>query len=137
MMLRRRIREAPIPYIPMADMAFNLLIFFLVLAKTQQDTLPWNKASAPDVKDVVSTKVTVTVTRPDEKGERRVYLNNREVGVRSLADEIAAAFGDTPPDKRVVLLKIDKDAPAAIFEPVMEAVSQAGAELFHALNQAR
>lgn len=137
MKLKRKVREAPIPYIPMADLAFNLLIFFLVLAKAQQDTQQWVKASSPGVSQVVATKVVVTITKPNEKGERKVYLNNDEVGVRELADRINAAFGDGPQEKRTVLLKVDKGAPAAIFEPVMEAISQAGAEVFHALNEAK
>lgn len=134
---RRKLPEAPIPYIPMADLAFNLLIFFLVLAKSQQDTLPWAKASAPVVSQMISTKVVVTITKPDDKGERKVYLNGTETGVRNLADQLNLAFDNSPQDKRKVLLKIDKDAPAAIFEPVLEAASEAGAEVFHVLSEAQ
>ena len=130
MKLPRKSREVPLPYVPMADLAFNLLIFFLVLAKTQQDTLQWEKASSPGTTQMLSTKVVVAIDKTNT-----VYLNGSPIGTRDLAEDIVFLFGDSPPDKRTVVLKIHKDAPAALFEPVLEAVSKAGAEVFHVLDE--
>jgi len=132
MKLKRKSRDTSMPYVPMADMAFNLLIFFLVLAKAQQDTQAWEKAKSPGTTEILSTKVVVTVDR-----ENKVYLNGAEIGTRGLTDEINYLFGNGTTEKRTVLLKIHKDAPAAIFEPVLEAVSLAGADVFHVLDAER
>ena len=135
MKLKRKIREAPLPYVPMADLAFNLLIFFLVLAKSQQDTLTWEKASSPGTSEMLSTKLVVTITKGTTEQESKIYLNGAPIGTRDLSTDLEYLLGDSPPDKRKVLLKIDKNAPPALYKPVLEAVSKAGAEVFHVLDE--
>ena len=123
---RRRLEVTP-PYVAMADIAFNLVLFFLILAKTQD--VNWEPASAPGTKPITNTRVTVSVDN-----ENRVYLNGQQISLRELADAIERELGDKPAAERVVLLKIHKETLAATFEPIMEAVSKAGGEVVHVLE---
>lgn len=129
---RRQLTVIP-PYVSMADIAFNLVLFFLMLAKTQDDShIEWQPAKDGLTKPIANAKVSIIV---DGKG--RVYLNGAQVSTRDpqvLADRIAQELGDRPPGERTVLLKIDKDALASTFEPIMEAVGQAGGDVVHVID---
>ena len=59
------------------------------------------------------------------------------IGVAQLKDACEKELKDAPAGKRTVLLKIDKQTPASYFEPVVEAVSQAGGEIMHVLEEKR
>src|SRR5580692_11792543 len=101
---RRKLSVIP-PYVAMADIAFNLVLFFLILAKIQDDrNLKWDPASAVETKKFSNAKVSITVDDHD-----KVYLNGQEVGLRGLTERVAEKLGDTPPTERIVLLKIHKD----------------------------
>jgi len=127
---RRKLDVVP-PYVSMADIAFNLVLFFLILAKTQDDShLQWEPAKASETKEFTNAKVSITVDK-----DNKVYLNGEEVGTRGLADRVARDLGDKQPTERIVLLKIHKDTLASTFNPIMEAVSQAGGEVVHVLDE--
>lgn len=133
MKIKRRKSDLTPPYVPMADIAFNLVLFFLIMAKTKDDRhIVWTPAKAPATTAVANARVTVSVDK-----EARVYLNGEEIGVRDLSGRIATALGSNPPDQRKVLLKIHASTVAATFEPVMEAVGQAGGEIVHVLQEER
>jgi len=129
---RRRLEVTP-PYVAMADIAFNLVLFFLILAKTQDDShLQWEPAKAGGTKPVSNSRVSITVDK-----DNGVYLNGQRVGLRELADAVGRELGDRPLAERTVLLKIHKETLAATFEPIMEAVSQAGGEVVHVVEDER
>jgi biopolymer transport protein ExbD len=132
---RRRLDVIP-PYVSMADIAFNLVLFFLMLAKTQDDShIEWQPASDPRTKQIANAKVSIMV---DGKGG--VYLNGQRVSTRepqALGDLIAKELGELPPGERTVLLKVDKNTLASTFEPIMEAVGIAGGDAVHVLEQKR
>ncbi len=131
MKIKRRKLEVTPPYVSMADIAFNLVLFFLILAKTQEDAkFQWVPAKSAEVKEVAKTRLVVMVDNTN-----KVYLNAQEVSVRELAERLAAELGNDPAEPRVVLLKIHKDTLAATFEPIMEAVSQTGCEVYHVLEE--
>jgi biopolymer transport protein ExbD len=117
----------------MADIAFNLVLFFVIMAKTQDDShIQWEAAKARDTQQAKNSRVTVTVDR-----NNKVYLNGQEVGIRDLAERVAIYLGNNPADNRTVLLKIHKETLASTFEPIMEAVSQAGGDVVHVLEEER
>ncbi|MDB5306114.1 MAG: Biopolymer transport protein ExbD/TolR [Gemmataceae bacterium] len=135
MKFKRRKLEITPPYVSMADIAFNLVLFFLIMAKTQDNSdLEWEPAKDTGAKTIQNAKVSITV---DKHG--KTYLNNsREpVGQRDLADRVTQELGDKPPPDRIVLLKIHKDTLASTFQPIMEAVSQAGGEVVHVIEEER
>src|SRR5262245_3616591 len=108
MKIRRRKLEAGTPYLPMADIAFNLVLFFIMLAKTQDTKhLEWEAARVPQVESHQQARVTVTVPKPTEKGETQVYLNGTQVSVadpKKMAEQVKDVLGDKPVGQRTVLL---------------------------------
>ena len=133
MKIQRRKTELVPPYMPMADIAFNLVLFFLIMAKTKDDRhIVWTPAKAPATQAVTNAKVTVSIDK-----ESKVYLNGEEIGVRDLTGRIEQMLGSNPPEQRKVLLKIHESTVAANFEPVMEAVGTAGGEIVHVLQEER
>lgn len=127
---RRKLDVVP-PYVSMADIAFNLVLFFLILAKTQDDShLQWEPAKETGTRQFSNAKVSITVDK-----DNKVYLNGEEVGTRGLATRVNELLGDLPPADRIVLLKIHKETLASTFNPIMEAVSEAGGEVVHVLEE--
>lgn len=133
MKIPRKPMKADVPSTAMGDIAFNLLIFFVILARAQDDShVQWQPAEAANVQGAGTTKVSVVI---DTKGD--LYLNGQQVGEVQLASQIGGLLGDSGPGNRTVFLKVDKDAPAQKFEPVIEAISEAGGELVHVLEEKR
>lgn len=132
MKFKRRKLEIIPPYVAMADIAFNLVLFFVIMAKTQDDShIQWEPAKDAETKTVSSnTKVSISVDK-----DNKVYLNGQQIGIREMADKVALELGDKPPSERIVLLKIHKETLAATFNPIMEAVSQAGGEVVHVVDE--
>jgi biopolymer transport protein ExbD len=131
MKIRRRAMAAGVPAVAMADIAFNLVLFFIMLAKTQDDKqIRWTPASSPTVQKAAITKVSLVVD-----ADKKLYFNGRQIGISQLKDSVEYALRDAPAGKRGVLLKIHDQTPAQVFEPVVEAVSQAGGELMHILKK--
>ena len=131
MKFKRRKLEVIPPYVAMADIAFNLVLFFLILAKTQDDShIQWTPVKDVGAKQVLNAKVSITVDR-----DNKVYLNGQQIGIREMADRVGQELRDKPASERTVLLKIDKNTLAATFEPIMEAVSQAGGEVVHVIEE--
>lgn len=133
MKLPRKRFKAEVPSVAMGDIAFNLLIFFVILARAQDDShLRWQPASTPKVISVKHSGVSVTI---DIDG--KLYLNGQEIGEAQLAEAIGQHLGNTPSGQRTVLLKVDKNTTALRFEPVIEAISEAGGDLVHVLEEKR
>jgi len=133
MKIPRKPMKADVPSTAMGDIAFNLLIFFVILARAQDDShVQWQPAEAANVQAAGTTKVSVAI---DTHGD--LYLNGQQVGEVQLASRIGSLLGNAGPGNRTVFLKVNKDAPAQKFEPVIEAISEAGGELVHVLEEKR
>lgn len=132
MKIARKQMKADVPSVAMGDIAFNLLIFFVILARPNEDShLQWQPAHAEHLEQAKSN-VGVLIDN-----NNKLYINGREIGVSQLAAEIEKSLGDLPVGKRTVLLKVHKDATALYYEPVIEAVSEAGGDLLHVLDEKR
>lgn len=122
--------KVDIPSVAMGDIAFNLLVFFVILAQSQDDShIQWTPAKAENLKASGYTKVTVTIDK-----DQKLYLNGLELSESQLAGRIESYLGNAPAGQRKVMLKAHQDCTAAKFEPVIEAISQAGGELVHVLE---
>ncbi|MEK6235445.1 MAG: biopolymer transporter ExbD [Planctomycetales bacterium] len=133
MKLSRRAPRAEVPSMAMGDIAFNLLIFFVILARAQDDShLQWDPASARDVEQARASRVSLLID-----ADNKVYLNGQPIGVAQIASQVKELLGEAPGGERVVLLKVHKDAPALYFQPVIEAISEAGGDLVHILEEQR
>ncbi len=133
MKIKRRAIRADVPSMAMGDIAFNLLIFFVILARAQDDShLQWTPAEARNIESAGHSVVSVLIDT-DEK----LYLNGQPIGESGLGMKIEELLGDLPVGERIVLLKVHRDATALRFEPVIEAISSAGGELVHIVEEDR
>lgn len=131
MKIKRKSMQAGVPAVAMADIAFNLVLFFIMMAKTQDDShLQWEPASTPVVHRAEMSKVSIVVDK-----QQKLYLNGQQIGANQLKDAIEHELQGQPAGKRAVLLKIHKTTTAQYFEPIIEAVSQAGGEIMHILEE--
>ncbi|MCE9534421.1 MAG: biopolymer transporter ExbD [Planctomycetes bacterium] len=134
MRFKRRKLEISPPYVSMADIAFNLVLFFLILAQTRDDShLQWSPVKADKeaiLKQVANPRLIITVDK-----NNKIYLNGTELGQRDIAQSILRELGENTTDNRTVLLKIHSDTQASTFEPILEAVSETGCEVIHVLQE--
>ena len=82
------------------------------------------------MQSVSNSKVSVVIDI-DEK----IYVNGQQLGISQLSGRIADLLGDAPAGDRTVLLKVHNESKALTFEPVIEAVSEAGGDLFHVVEK--
>lgn len=133
MQIQRRKLKVEVPSVAMGDIAFNLLIFFVILANPNDEShLVWEKANTSKVEVAEDVRASVLV---DENND--LYLNGKQIGVGQLTARLEELLGSSPPGKRIVLLKIHIDTQAQRFEPIIEAVGAAGGDIIHVLNEVK
>ena len=140
MILKRQKMNAEVPSMAMGDIAFLLLIFFIILARVTDDShVKVNKAAGRELEKPKNNRVSIAIDT-----NQVTYLNGVRINPDKITGELyqpnapagrRGLLGDLPPGQRTVMLKIDKDTPASLFEPVIEAVSKAGGELHHILEE--
>lgn len=131
MKIKRKPIRCELPLASIGDIVFNLLIFFVILAKAQDDSnLRWNPARTPEVENVGNSKVSVLID-----DHQRVHLNGQEISVGQLESAISTMLGDSPAENRRVLLKVHDETASQKFEPVIEAISKAGGDLWLVLEK--
>ena len=130
MKLPRKKLTASVPSFAMGDIGFLLLIFFVILARAQDDShVRWQPAKLKEVEIVASPLASVTI----DTGFKN-YLDGKEISTDALPAALSQILGDTPSGKRYVFLKVHKEAKAIHFEPIIAAISEAGGDLVHILE---
>lgn len=130
MKIQRRKITASVPSFAMGDIAFLLLIFFVILARAQDDShVQWQPAALKDVKTGAASLATVTI----DTGFK-TYLDGKEISPAALAGALSDVLGDVPSGQRNVFFKVHREATAKHFEPAIAAISEAGGDLFHILE---
>ncbi|MAD80728.1 MAG: biopolymer transporter ExbD [Pirellulaceae bacterium] len=133
MKISRRSPRAEVPSMAMGDIAFNLLIFFVILARAQDDShLQWTPAEAKNLQSAGNSIVSVLIDT-----DNKLYLNGQQIGVSQLSGRIESLLEGAPMGQRPVLMKVHNEALAQRFEPVIEAISEAGGELVHIVEEDR
>jgi biopolymer transport protein ExbD len=131
MNISRRKFKVEVPSVAMGDIAFNLLVFFVILARAQDDShVKWEPASAEVLEKGNRAKVSIAIDK-----EFKLYLNGREIGADGLTAAVESKLAGLPAGERTVLLKISRDAQALQFQKVLESVSEAGGEIVHVLQE--
>ena len=120
MSVRRRKRiGVVVPIASMGDIAFLLIIFFMLTSNFIQEAhVKLSPAGSTDIHPVDPGTVTVSMD-----GEGKLWLQGQPCAVEALASEVAAVLKDKP--SKQVMLKIDKDLPHQQYGPVYIALSQA------------
>jgi len=130
MKLPRKKLTASVPSFAMGDIGFLLLIFFVILARAQDDShIQWQPAKLADVEMTAAPLATVTI----DSGYK-TYLDGKEIAPEEIAARLSTILGDTPAGQRNVFLKVHREATANNFEPVIAAISEAGGDLVHILE---
>ena len=123
---RKKRRGVPVPIASMGDIAFLLIIFFLVCSEVSKDnsnlqvTLPFSEHVEKIEASVVAR---VAVDKDGEiyfDGARVDNAKDVEWGVRALLTNTVSD------DQRHVQFKCDANVPKEAFEPVLKAIAEAG-----------
>jgi biopolymer transport protein ExbD len=131
MKIARRTFKVEVPSVAMGDIAFNLLVFFVILAKAQDDShLQWTAAKTPVLDAAKKARVSVVVDK-----DNKLHLNGREIDEQRLGKAVEELLGDAPAGERTVLLKIHHSTQALRFQPILHAVGEAGGEVVHILQK--
>ena len=129
-MIRRR-KKMPmfVSVVAMGDIAFLLIIFFILAGNFMKDNMKFTPAESQDLESQEQPQVTVVM---DESGD--VWLQGVNiVDVRFLADGVIQVVGDHK--ERPVHVKIHKTIERKDFLPVLEALSESGVKIVLAGNQ--
>ena len=123
MIRRKRRPQLMIPLASMGDIAFLLIIFFMLNATFMKDgKIQLEPAASRDLEKLENAPIGVSV---DAEGVSRLQGNEMTPG--SL--EVAVANLLAGRDDRVVKLRVDRSLPKRSYLPVIEALSRAGATL--------
>lgn len=127
MKLQRKIKPEPmVPMASMSDIAFLLIIFFMVSTTFMKEA--GIKAKPPKAKqgEELKKKSLATIT-VDENGES--YFDGDKLSIASLGKAIQERIAQRNPKDRIVVLKCDKEIKSVYFIKAIEQISQAGATL--------
>ncbi|MBN2092598.1 biopolymer transporter ExbD [candidate division KSB1 bacterium] len=121
--LKRKPKTVEITSASMADIAFLLLIFFLVTTTIDVDkgiglTLPDPRGEKKEIREKNITNLLV-----NEAGQ--VLLDLKEVPVQQIKDVIAEKIRENP--KLIVSVKTDRNTPYNIYVAVLDQLKQANA----------
>ncbi|MBT5380713.1 MAG: biopolymer transporter ExbD [Opitutae bacterium] len=126
---RKKRRHVPVPIASMGDIAFLLIIFFLVCSEVSKDKTNL-QVTLPESRHVEKDDVTVAArVAIDENGE--IYLDGVKVdGAKDVEWGIRALLTNTvTEEQRHVQLKCDAAIPKETFEPVIKAIAEGGGRL--------
>ena len=123
---KKKRRKIPIPVASMGDIAFLLIIFFLVCSEASKDNSKL-KIEPPISEHVQKTKA-VVVARVDIDDKGQVYFDGAPVdGAQAVEGGLRFLLTNTVSDEqRHVQFRCDKSQPREIFEPVLQAIASAG-----------
>lgn len=123
---KKKRKTIPIPVASMGDIAFLLIIFFLVCSEASKDNSKL-KIDPPISEHVEKTKA-VVVARVDIDENGQVYFDGAAVdGAKAVEGELRFLLTNTVADEqRHVQFRCDKTQPREIFEPILQAIAAAG-----------
>jgi biopolymer transport protein ExbD len=123
--LKRRAKAvSEIPSSSLADMAFLLLIFFMVstsFPKEQPRTFTPPEAAATERLEEHRRDVLHVYVERDES----IYINDERTPVEQVSDVLAPVVREN--DRIVILIRSDRDVSYGIIDQVMKEFQQAGA----------
>ncbi len=117
-------RSGTLDFTPMIDMVFNLLIFFLVATRFEEEersmdvTLPSASAAVP-----LTVRPRELVVNVDKDG--RYFVYRREVTVQQLSEMLQEASTSNP-GRQTVLIRADRQCPWQFVVKAMDLCNKAG-----------
>ena len=125
MKLQRRPRQQPlVPLASMGDIAFLLIIFFvLTTVFVQEANIESEPPASADIERILKPSQASVIM--DEDG--MLYLNGEKIAVESLESYVTTMLEKKK--DRIVMVKIHKELTADVFRPVLMALSKADANM--------
>jgi len=123
-MLRRGRRiPAMVPIASMGDIAFLLIIFFMLTSNFIKEAhVVLDRPTAPDIEEMKESQISVSM---DKEGQ--AWLQGEPCPVEVIEEGVAALLADR--DDKLVMLKIDREAPHEAYGEIFLQLSRAGAEI--------
>jgi biopolymer transport protein ExbD len=121
---RRRRAKIVVPVASMGDIAFLLIIFFMICSNFAKEAgIPVEPPRSPDLDTVKESTIVVSID-----GDQQIYFQGRKThSARSVETEVGELLKDvTKPDSRLVLFRCDRGVAREVFEPVMDAITRGG-----------
>lgn len=128
---QRTTKRARIEIIPMIDVIFFLLVFFMVssLAMTKINSMPVALPKTSSSPEAVKQDVILTI-----KADGSIFLNKAATNLDALPAQLAAAMNEHPQD--VVVVNADEAANYGIVVKVMDKARQIGVRKFALATEA-
>lgn len=124
-MRKRRKRNAiVVPVASMGDIAFLLIIFFMLCSNFAKESgINIRKPTAVSLEQLKESKLSISI---DDHGA--IHLNGAPLdSVRSVEDGVRILLeGRTTDEEKMVMFKCDRDVDKKVFEPVLDAIAKAG-----------
>jgi len=124
---RKRRLGVAVPLASMGDIAFLLIIFFIIASNfTKDPPAEVQMARSMQVDPLAQARVLVVIDQ-----EHGLWVNGepRDSAEQIEWEVLALLEGRDEPEQRVVHLKVDRRAPKRVYEPVINAIAQAGGVL--------
>ncbi|NQT86706.1 biopolymer transporter ExbD [bacterium] len=124
---RRRGKKIIVPVASMGDIAFLLIIFFMVCSNFAKEAgISVEPPRSIEVEAVEESRFAVSV---DADGA--IYYQGRKIGsAKVLESDLADALKDVKTDQgRTVQFRCDRSVDKSVFEPVMDAIAAAGGRI--------
>ena len=120
---RKRRSTITVPVASMGDIAFLLIIFFMVCSRLAQEGVRIDPPVSLDSVELENYPVIVAV---DAAGA--IYVHGLQVPDADSVEAVVrqALQGKTTEKQRTVLFRCDRAAEKRIFEPVIEAIARGG-----------
>ena len=123
---KQKRRAIPVPIASMGDIAFLLIIFFLVCSEIAKDNA--NIQTTPPVSEHVKKMKASVAARVAIDTDGVIYFDGTQVdSAKDVEWGVRAILANTASDdQRHVQFKCDAALPKETFEPVMKAIVEAG-----------
>jgi len=124
---RKRRKMIPVPVASMGDIAFLLIIFFMVCSRFAKD--PGVSIDPPTTVEVSKLDDYPVVVLIDK--EARIYFHGKPIDSAEQVEEEVRRFVEGKDDEksRTVLFRCDRSVGKRIFEPVIEAIAKGGGRI--------
>ena len=127
---RRPVKKARIEIIPMIDVIFFLLVFFMIssLAHQKFNSLPVNLPKTSSSSNAVPQKITLTIAATGQ-----IYLNKIPTSLSGLAEALAHEMREIPDETLVI--NADRGTSYGLVINAMDEAKKIGIRKFALLSQ--
>jgi biopolymer transport protein ExbD len=122
---RRKKAKILLPLASMGDIAFLLIIFFMLVSTFMKQNAELDPAQSDSLQDIPPAEISVAV---DKDGI--VWLQGIEVSAAELSGAVEVLVGERRLDTKVQL-SVHKDLKRKDYMPVIEALSETGVPVEH------